>query len=108
MARTKYVEVFKRDNLLLEFLKAHKGKANIVASKEISKFLEDNGYKTSNVGSVISKIMYERNAPICFYNGKGYYWAQTREEIETTIADMESRRASLQEHIDHLKSFIIG
>lgn len=107
MAGTKSIKVFKRDNLLLEFLKSHKGKSNMVTSKDVKKFLADNGYKTSNVGNVISKIMYERNAPICFSNGKGYYWAQTREEIENTIADMEMRRASLQEHIDHLKNFII-
>jgi hypothetical protein len=74
----------------------------------VKKFLADNGFKMTSVYNAIIKIMYERSAPICFSNGKGYYWAQTREEIESTIADMEMRRASLQEHIDHLKNFIIG
>lgn len=107
MARTKAIEVFKRDNLLLEFIKAHKGKANFVTSKEVGKFLAENGYKVLNVGTVITKIMYERNAPICFLNSKGYYWATSREEIEITIADMKSRIASLNEHIEHLNNFII-
>lgn len=110
MSRGKSFEVFKRDSLLLEFMKEHKGEENRVSSTEIQKFLNDNGYsvKRNNVGSLMCRIMYQRNAPICFSNVKGYYWAKTREEIQKTIADMESRRASLQEHIDHLKNFIIG
>ncbi len=109
MARGKSIDVFKRDSLLLEFMKGHKGEENIVSSQEIQKFLSDNGYlvKRRNIGTVINRIMYERNAPICYANSKGYYWARTRVEIEKTIYDMELRRASLQEHIVHLKNFII-
>lgn len=105
----KQLDVFKRDSILLEFMKEHKGEENKVTSYDVQNFLEDNGYSINrnNVGSLMSKIMYERNAPICFSNTKGYYWAKTRAEIEKTIADMEMRRASLQEHIDHLKNFII-
>lgn len=110
MAGKKRYDVFKRDVLLLKFMKEHKGKENTLSSLEIQKFLNDNGYsvKKTNICMIMNRIMYEHNAPICYSNSKGYYWAQTREEIESTIADMESRRASLQEHIDHLKNFIIG
>lgn len=109
MQRLKKYDVFKRDSLLLEFMKKHKGLENRVTSNEIKSFLEDNGYsiKQNNVGTLMNKIMYERNAPICYANTTGYYWAKTRAEIEITIEDMEKRRASLQEHIDHLKNFIL-
>lgn len=110
MSRGTMIDTFKRDSLLLNFMREHKGEANRVSSHDVQKFLADNGYsvKRNNVGSLINRIMYERNAPICFSNVKGYYWAETRAEIEKTIADMEMRRASLQEHINHLKQFIIG
>ena len=109
MAGVKRYDTFKRDSLLLEFMKKHKGEENIVSSREIHKYLSDNGYKGSGgcINSIITKLMYDYNAPICFSNSKGYYWANKREEIEKTIADMESRRNALQEHIDHLKNFII-
>lgn len=109
MARGKSFNVFKRDTLLLEFMKKHKGEENRVTSHEIQRFLSDNGYsiKRNNVGALVNKIMYERHAPICFSNVKGYYWATKREEIEKTIADMQSRIAALTEHIDHLRGFII-
>ena len=106
----KHLDVFKRDSVLLEFMKQHKGEENRVTSHEIQKFLNEKGYsiKTETVHTIIRRIMYERNAPICHLNAKGYYWARTRAEIEKTIADMEMRCASLQEHIDHLKNFIIA
>lgn len=109
MGRTTKIDCFRRDSMLLEFMKKHKGEDNRVSSHEVKEFLKENGYyvKRNNVGTLINRIMYEFNAPICFSNVKGYYWAKTREEIGKTIADMEMRRASLQEHIDHLKSFII-
>lgn len=105
----KHYDVFKRDTLVLEFLKKHKGEENRVTSYDIQKFLSDNGYsiKRNNVGTLVNKIMYERNAPICYSNTKGYYWAKTRSEIEKTIADMVMRQKSFQEHIDHLKNFIV-
>ena len=109
MARGNAINTFKRDTLLLEFIRNHKGKENIVSAKEICDFLNESGYSTKIgvVNSLIKKIMYERNAPICYYNAKGYYWGKTKSEIKETIADLEMRRASLQEHIDHLKNFII-
>lgn len=109
MTKRKSYDVFKRDTLLLEFMREHKGRENIVTSHEVQKFLSDHGYSINrnNVGSLINKIMYERNAPICYSNVKGYYWAQTKEEIEIAIADMEMRIASLKNHIQHLKNFII-
>ena len=109
MAGVSEIYVFKRDNFLLRFLKSRKGEENIASAKDICDYLNENGYKTNmgNVNPIIRKIMYEYNAPICSRNAIGYYWAKNRAEIETSIAELESRRASLQEHIDHLKNFII-
>lgn len=109
MARPADKKVFKRDTILFNWLREHKGEGNKVTAEEVQKFLMDNGYSVmrGNIGSLINKIMYERNAPICFSNTKGYYWATSRAELEKTIADLESRRNSLQEHIDHLKGFMI-
>ncbi len=109
MAGQKSYDVFRRDTIVFNYLREHKGEANKVTSYDIQALLMENGYsiKRNNVGSLVNKIMYERNAPICFSNKKGYYWATSREEIEKTIADMEKRRNSLQEHIDHLKGFMI-
>lgn len=109
MPRGKKYDSFKQDSVVLEFLKKHKGKDNILSSKQICTFLNEKGYavKSDSVHTIIRRIMYERNAPICHQNARGYYWAQTREEIESTIADMESRIASLNEHIEHLRNFVI-
>lgn len=109
MARGSAQSVFKRDSILFNWLKDHKGEANKVTAEEVQRFLAEKGYsvKRNNIGTLVNKIMYERNAPICFSNTKGYYWATNRDELEKTIDDLESRRVSLQEHIDHLKGFII-
>ena len=103
------MNVFKRDNLVMELIKSRRGESNAVSSHEIAAYLGSRGYKIKprNVGTLVSKIMYERNAPICFRNTKGYYWATSRAEIERTIKDLESRRAALLTHIEHLKNFII-
>jgi hypothetical protein len=102
-------EAFKRNGILLEFIKEHKGKENIVTSEQIADFLNAKGYKTDRqyVHYLVNAVMYERHAPICYFNAKGYYWASNRAEIENTIADLERRKAALQEHINHLKNFII-
>lgn len=109
MARRTVIDTFKLDNLLLDFMRERKGEENCVSSREIHKFLSEKGYscKWECVNSMITRIMYERNAPICSLNRKGYFWAKNRTEIENTISSLESRRSALQEHIDHLRNFII-
>ena len=105
----KMSEVLKRDNLLVEFLREHKGGRSCVSSAEIAKYLNDKGYATKKqtVPSIIRKLMYERTLPICHKNSTGYFWAETREEIQASINDLEGRISEMQSHIEHLKSFII-
>lgn len=109
MARTKSIDVFKRDSLLVDFMREHKGEENLVSSKEIKEFLDSVGYKTNInfIHSIIRKIMYERNAPICFSNINGYYWAKNRAEIEKTVRSMEDRIDAFRFHISHLKQFVV-
>ena len=76
MGKGKHLDTFKRDTLLFNWLRTHKWEQNKVTSYDVQNFLQENGYKIKrgNVGSLINKIMYERNAPICFSNTKGYYF----------------------------------
>ena len=96
-------DCFKRDMVLLEFLKQHKGKENVVGSSEISSHLAKHGYTTKNVRPLVKKIMYDYNAPICHFNANGYFWAKTRDDILGSIKDLECRIKALNEHIAHLK-----
>lgn len=109
MANKKSFNVFKRNTSLLEFLKSRKGEENIASASDIHKWLNDNGYsiKLSSINMLVKSLMYEYNAPICYTDTKGYYWAKNRSEIEKTILDLESRRTALDDHIKHLKNFII-
>ena len=100
---------FKMDMKTLEFLRANKGKENIKSRKDIKKFLDAEGYSLSegSVPMLVDRIRVRFNAPICFINSKGYFYAASREEIQETIDDLERRRVALQEHIDFLKSFML-
>lgn len=101
--------VEKRYNLIVGFIKAHRGAENAVGNKEINAFLEDHGLamKPRSIGKTLNKLMYDRWLPICFINGKGYYWASSKAEIERTINDLSSRVSELLRHIEHLRSFIM-
>lgn len=107
--KTKRVNVIKRDNLLVSFLLSHKGGQNCVSSKEISKYLNENGYATTvnAVHGIIRRVMYERTLPICQLNSKGYFWAEKPEEIQASIDDLQGRIEEMQSRIEHLQHFIV-
>ncbi len=100
---------FERDNLVVNILIEHRGKEDPITQKELQSVLESHGYKIAHwsIGQVVNRIAYQRKLPICYVNGKGYYWASRRSEIEDTIADLRSRMNALQEHIDHLSKFLL-
>lgn len=104
------IQIFKRDNLLVDFLFQHKGIQNIVSAKEICEFLSERGYpsKPQCINAVIRRVMFERHLPICSANAKGYYWAQTKEKIQMTIDDLQSRIEEMTNRVEHLQSFIIN
>ena len=103
------IQMFKRDNYMVEIIKKHKGRSNPIASNKLCSMLNELGYETKvrNIGNIVSRIMYERNLPIGYVNGRGYYWATCEEDILPVIADLESRRYEMQRHIDHLRNFIM-
>lgn len=103
-------QVTKRDNLFVKELREnHRGRENSITSEQASKFLGEHGFpiKKSHIGTMINNLAGERCLSICYTNGKGYFWATSKCEIQDTVADLQSRINALQEHIDHLNSFII-
>lgn len=108
MAVMKY-ETFVRDNVLVEFLRGHRGEGSCVSSRQIVEFLGSKGYSiTQNaVHNIIMRIKYSRNLPICSRNAKGYYWAVTQKDIRNSIADLEGRVIEILNHITYLKQFLI-
>ena len=108
MARKGMVETIKSDNALVDLLAEHKGKANVISSREIAEYLTERGYpiKQGCVGMKVGRVMFERHLPICHLNSKGYYWASNKAELRESVADLESRIVAMQQHIEHLESFI--
>lgn len=110
MKKLTEIQVFKRNNLLVDFLFEHKGVQNIVSSKAICEFLNERGYHASLglIHQIIRKVMFERRLPICSVNSTGYYWATSKEEIQMSIDDLQGRVAELTNRIELLQSFIIN
>ena len=108
MAVIKY-ETFLRDNVLVEFLRRHRGESSCVSSRQIVDYMKSQGYtiQQTAVHNVILKIKYSRNFPICSRNAKGYYWAVTQRDIRNSIGDLEGRVIELLNHITYLKQFLI-
>lgn len=102
-------ETIKRDNALVEYILQHKGSQNAIPTETICKALAEQGYtiKASSLHTILTKIINERHLPICSLNGKGYYWAKTKQDVIDCIAHLQSRIDALQNHIEHLKNFII-
>lgn len=102
-------DIFKRDMALFSFMRKRRGVDNIVGSKEIADFLESIGYPSKQrcIGELMSRIMYQYNAPIVYRSGAGYFWAKTSDEIRDTICDLQGRIDALNEHIKFLKDFIV-
>jgi hypothetical protein len=99
----------KRDDLLIRFISKHQGNENGVSAQEIMEHMSENGFPITynHLRNLVTKLKLERTLPICYKRGHGYFCAKTRKDIETTICDLESMVRSLQEHIEHLRRFII-
>lgn len=99
---------FKRDCLIVKILNEHKGRENVISSKQICKELAEVGYPTNDftLRTAIKRIRKERCMPVCHDNSKGYYMPACKSDIEASINDLVSRVNELNEHIDFLKGFI--
>ncbi len=103
----KQMEVFKRDNLIVDIIRSHIGEENAIGGKELSKILEENGYSTrTEIHTIVSKIIKERYLPICSLSGKGYYFPKNKQDIESAISHLQSRVDEIQSRIDFLKQFL--
>ena len=105
----KQVDVMKRDNILVSFLAQHRGGDECVSSKEIAEYLGEQGYKTlsDTVPTIVRKVMFERMLPICSLNSKGYFWAETQDEIQRSINELQGRIYEMQDRIELLNKFIL-
>ena len=108
MAGRSVVDTIKSDNVLVDLLAEHKGKTNVISSREIAEHLTACGYpiKQGCVSMKVGRGMFERHLPICHLNSHGYYWASCKAELRERVADLESRIVAMQQHIEHLESFI--
>lgn len=99
---------FKRDCLIVKILNEHKGRENVISSKQIAKELGKAGCPTNDftLRTAIKRIRKERCMPVCYDNAKGYYMPDCKADIESVIADLESRINELREHAEFLKGFI--
>lgn len=105
--RTKSKKTWEMDSAAIEFLREHKGKENKVSANMLKKHLRSLGYDVKDPRCIIIRVMQERNAPICSAGRGGYWWAASREDIETAISDAESRIAAYKERIKFYESFIL-
>ncbi len=110
MAGKPQIKTLERDNLLVGTVYQHKGEQNVISSKQIATILKHNGYETKrdDIHKIIRKVVFERHLPICSINGKGYFWATTKEEIQMSIDDLQGRVAEMTNRIELLQSFIIN
>lgn len=105
----KRYDAYKRDNMLVDLLRKHRGAGNIISGAEITEYLNAHGYPSdkASINMLIRRVMYERHLPICSLNAKGYFWASNKAEIQVTINDLQGRIEEMQNRISILKSFII-
>ena len=102
-------KILKRDNLLIDYILQHKGKNNAVHAPEIAEYLNKNNFNVAvgGIHQIINKLKMERHLPICSTIAGGFFWASSMAEIKEFIDHLQARIDGLQEHIEHLKNFIM-
>ena len=108
MKKLTSIENAKIENMLIDFMIAHKGIENAVSSLELCAFLADKGLYIDkrSAGIKLIRLSTERHLPICHDTRRGYYWAKCREDLLRSVNDLQLRINSLQARINHLQSFI--
>lgn len=102
------INTFKRENCLVDIIFQHKGKGNAIGTKELALALSERGYKVppDQVHGIVKKVMLERRLPICSNVTYGYYWATSKQDLQSAINELQDKIQGLQERIDLLKSFM--
>lgn len=106
--RKKRLNIYKRDNLIVDILKNHMGSENGIEGAEICKILSDNGFsiKKTHIRNEIERIRKERHLPIWYKKGCGFFWFGRAEEVKEAIAKLNSTINTLQDTIELLQRFI--
>ena len=102
------LETFQRDNCLVDIVFQHKGRENAIGTQELVRALNESGYKVQadHIHSIIKKVVLERHLPICALTQHGYYWATSKQDLQSCIDELQDKINGLQERIDLLKNFI--
>ena len=101
-------QTFKRDQLIIEFIRQHKGLNNAVSTKQVSDYIYSRtGRMYSSTTELIRNIIVKYNLPICSSNGKGYYWPVNAHDIQHTVNHLTKRINFMLEHIAILNGFIV-
>lgn len=108
MGRRTELDAFKRDNMLVDIIFAHKGINNAIGTKELARVLREKGcdVPADHIHVTVSRIVHERRLPICSVTHRGYYWATSKQDIQACIDSIEGKIRGLKERVDLLQSFI--
>ena len=108
MNSRRYIDSFKKDNCLVDIIFQHKGKENAIGTRELVRALEEYGYKVKadNIHTIVKRVVLERHLPICALTQHGYYWATSKQDLQSCIDELQDKINGLQERIELLKSFI--
>lgn len=109
MGRKNTIETLKRDNLIIQILLRHKGRDNAIDYRGLTKEVSANGFelKEASVHTIIARIKFERNVPICSLDSGGYYWAKNKQDVLESINHLQKKVDGLNEHIEFYKNFLI-
>ena len=93
---------------MVDIIYQHKGKENAIGTRELVCALKESGYKVQadSIHSIVKRIVLNRHLPICALTKHGYYWATSKQDLQSCIDELQDKIEGLQERIDLLKSFI--
>ena len=108
MSKRPQIETFNRDNALVDIIYQHKGRENAIGTQELAKALKECGYtvRAEHIHQTVRRVVLERHLPICALTQHGYYWATSKQDLQSCIDELQDKINGLQERIDLLKSFI--
>ena len=79
----------------------HKGKAKAVYSKELERLFHCKG---TEIRRMVNELR-SKGVPICS-SSKGYYYAESRSDIEETIAHLDGRVSKIKAAQDGLRNIL--
>lgn len=104
------LETLNQDNCLVDIIYQHKGKENAIGTQELVRALGERGYKVKadHIHGIVARVVLARCLPICALTHYGYYWATSKQDLQSCIDELQDKVQALQGRIDLLKSFIVN